>query len=108
MPDWILLAPHGAQGDLGAIYVHLAMNPDMLIVGPITRDANDAAISGAVVWPDGTAGVYTADLVSTAFPGAVDAYHITYAGAAPLTFTQPAVTRNGNGAVTNRPAMGIS
>lgn len=83
----------------------LAALLDPLIVGVITRDANGAATSAGVVWPDGTAGVYTATTVSTAFPGAVDAYTVTKP---PLTYTQSAVTRDANGAVTNRPAMTVA
>lgn len=88
--------------------IALAGNPDLLIAGAITRDANDAATSAPVVWPDGTAGTYTATSVSTAFPGAVDAYTITYGSPVTLTYTQPAVTRNANGAVTIRPAITVS
>lgn len=83
----------------------LAALLDPLIVGVITRDANGAATSAGVVWPDGTAGVYTATTVSTAFPGAVDAYTVTKP---PLTYTQSAVTRDANGAVTNRPAITVA
>ena len=74
----------------------------------ITRDANGAATAGTVVWPDGTAGVYTADTLSTAFPGAVDAYHITYVGGTTKTVTQPAVTRNSVGAVTAQPNLTVT
>ena len=86
-----------------------ARNPDLLITGTITRDANGAATSAPVTWPDGVTGTYTADTVSTAFPGAVDAYHITYAGSTTKTFTQPAVTRDAaTGAVTNAPAITVA
>ena len=88
--------------------IALAGNPDLLIAGAITRDANDAATSAPVVWPDGTPGTYTATTVSTAFPGAVDAYTITYGSPVTLTYTQPAVTRNSNGAVTIRPAITVA
>jgi hypothetical protein len=87
-----------------------ALNPDLLISGAITRDGNGAATSAPVVWPDGITGTYTADTVSTAFPGAVDAYHITY-GTSPVvrTYTQAAVTRDSStGAVTNRPALTVA
>ncbi|HWI05731.1 MAG TPA: hypothetical protein VNT52_18130 [Acidimicrobiales bacterium] len=83
----------------------LAALLDPIIVGAITRDANGAATSAGVVWPDGTAGAYTATTVSSAFPGAVDAYTVTKGA---LTFTQPAVTRNSDGAVTNRPAVTVA
>ena len=86
-----------------------ARNPDMLITGAITRDSNGAATSAPVTWPDGVTGTYTADTLSTAFPGAVDAYHVTYVGATTKTFTQPAVTRDATtGAVTDAPAITVS
>ena len=91
-----------------AEYIALAGRPDLLIAGAITRDANDAATSAPVVWPNGQPGTYTATAVSAAFPGAVDAYTITYGLPVARTYTQPAVTRNANGAVTNRPAIVVS
>lgn len=88
--------------------VQWARNPDQLIAGTIVRDANDAITSAPVVWPDGTPGTFTADTLSTDFPGAVDAYHVTYGSPATKTFTQNAVTRNANGAVTALPAIVVS
>lgn len=82
--------------------------PDALIVGAITRDVNEAAISASVVWPDGTPGVYTATVLNTDFPGAVDAYIVTYGSPTVKTVTQPVVTRDTTGAVTNRPAMTVA
>ena len=93
-----------------ASFASLAANPESLFSGAITRDANGAVTSAAVIWPDGTAGTYTADTVSISFPGAVDAYHITYdrPGAA-RTYTQKTVTRDStSGVVTNRPAIEVS
>lgn len=89
-------------------FLQAAMNPDLLIVGTITRDTNGAATSAPVVWPDGTVGTFTADTVSSSFPGAVDAYHVTYGSPATRTYTQPLMTRDANGAVTARPAVVIS
>jgi hypothetical protein len=75
----------------------------------VTRDSNGAATSATVVWPDSTGGTYTATTVSTAFPGAVDAYTLTYAGATTKTVTQAAVTRDSStGAVTAQPALTVS
>lgn len=88
--------------------VNLARNPDLIIVGAITRNSNGAATSAAVVWPDGTPGTYTADTLSSAFPGAVDSYHVTYGSPVTMTFTQPAVTRDSTGAVTALPAIVVS
>lgn len=74
-----------------------------------TRDSNGAITTASIVWPDGATGMFTADTISTAFPGAIDAWHATYSG--PLgskTVTQPAVTRDSNGAVTVQPAITIA
>lgn len=87
----------------------LARNPDLLIKGAVTRDANGAATSAPVEWPDGTSGTYTATTVSTAFPGAVDAYTITYGSPVTKTYTQPAITRDAStGAATNVPAITVA
>lgn len=104
------LQPDPSDFSVGGYVRHLqaAMYPDLLIVGAITRDVNGAATSAPVVWPDGTVGVYTATTVSTVFPGAVDAYTITYGSPVTKTYTQPAVTRNFDGAVTARPAMVVT
>lgn len=96
------LAPDAVALSLDA----LASNPDALVVGAISRDANGAAISASVSWPDGATGAYTATTVSAAFPGAVDAYTVTHVLAGvTTTYTQPAVTRNADGAVVTRPAI---
>lgn len=74
-----------------------------------TRDANGALISGTITWPDGVNGVFTADIFNVMFPGAIDAWHATYvAEDLAFTITQPAVTRDANGAVTVQPAITIS
>ena len=86
----------------------LARTPDALIVGTVTRDANGAATTAPVVWPNGTPGTYTATTVSTAFPGAVDAYTITYGSPVTRTYTQPAVTRNASGATISVPAVTVA
>lgn len=93
----------GAPPDLGL--EHYARTPEMLIAGTITRDGNGAATSAPVVWPDGTPGTYTALEVSTAHPGAVDSYQITYGSPVSKTYTQPTVTRGADGAVTVCPAI---
>jgi hypothetical protein len=72
-----------------------------------TRNGDGAITTATIEWPDGTAGVYTADTLSTSFPGATDAWHATYAGTPSKTITQPAVTRDGSGNVTAQPAITI-
>lgn len=89
-------------------YLNLAKNPELIITGAITRDSNEALTSAAVIWPDGTPGTFTAETLSTAHPGAVDGYRITYGSPATRTYTQPTMTRNAAGAVTSVPAMVVS
>lgn len=73
------------------------------------RDANEAIVSANIVWPDDTPGVFTTDIASMAFPGAIDAWHATYLlGSLGNKVTQPAVTRDAAGAVTVQPAIIIS
>lgn len=76
-----------------------------------TRDGTGALTAASVSWPDGGTGSYTADTVSTAFPGLVDAYHITYVppgGGTTQTFTQAAVTRGLAGGITAQPVLAVS
>lgn len=74
-----------------------------------TRDANEAIVTASIVWPDGATGVFTTDVASTAFPGAIDAWHATHVLLGiTKTVTQPAVTRDTNGAVTAQPAITIA
>lgn len=95
------------EDDLEASLLQLARDPGQLFSGSVIVDANGAATSASVVWPDGVVGVYSGT-ASTTFPGAVDAYTITRVDTPTKTFTQPAVTRNASGYVTNRPAITIT
>jgi len=98
-----------AVGSASWLKLHAGGNIDALITGAITRDANGAATSAGVIWPDGVTGTYTATTLSVAFPGAVDAFTVTYAGSPSKTVTQPAVTRDPtNGTITSRPAMTVA
>lgn len=89
-------------------YANLARNPDLIIAGAVVRNSDGAAVTAPVIWPDGATGTYAADTLSTAFPGAVDGYHITYAGTNPKTYTQPTITRDSNGAAITVPAITVS
>ena len=97
----------GISAEINLAFLAAVLDP--LIVGTITRNANGAATSAGVLWPDGSTGTYTATTLSTEHPGAVDAYTVTkVTGAVTTTFTQPAVTRDANGAVTQRPAITVT
>jgi hypothetical protein len=95
------------EDDLEAALLQLARDPSQLFSGTVTRDADGAATAAIVKWPDGVAGVY-AGTASTEIPGAVDAYTVTRAESPTVTFTQPAVTRDAAGFVTNRPPITVS
>ena len=86
--------------------VQAAKNPDLLVTGAVTLDGSDLVTSAAVVWPDGSPGTLT--ITARHSSGAVNAYNITYGSPVTKTFTQPAITRNSNGAATNVPAMVVS
>ena len=74
-----------------------------------TRNIDDAITTANVKWPDGATGVFTSTELSTDFPGAIDAYTVTYVkGDVSYTLTQPAVTRNASGAVTVQPDILIT
>jgi len=87
----------------GVNYAVLARDPESLMVGDRTL-TNGAITASAVTWPDGVTGTYTGT-PSTAFPGSIDAYTITHDT---TTYTQPAVTRDTNGNITNQPAIVVS
>lgn len=95
------------ETDLENALVQLARDPSQLFSGAVTRDGNGAPTSATVAWPDGVAGVYSGT-ASTTFPGSVDAYTVTRTGTPTLTYTQPAVTRNASGYITNRPAITVT
>lgn len=86
----------------------LAANPDQIAVGTITRSANGAATAFGVVWPDGATGQFTGT-ESVSFPGAIDSYTVTHVlNGTTKTYTQPALSRDANGAVTARPGITVS
>lgn len=72
-----------------------------------SRDSNGAIITAEIIWPDGILGVFTTLTPSVEFPGAIDSWQATYLGTIPKVLTQPAVTRDDNGAVVGQPAITI-
>jgi hypothetical protein len=103
-PDTLAPSPTPQPAWISSLNLSLAADPETIMVGTITRDANQAPTNAGVVWPDGTAGTYTGT-ASGSFPGAIDSYTITYGT---RTYTQPTVTRNANGGITTKPAITIS
>jgi hypothetical protein len=84
-----------------------ATDPSEIFTGTRTLDANGVVTSSPVTWPNGASGVFTATTVNATFK-CVDAYTVTYVDGTTKTVTQPAVTRNGTGEITIRPALTIS
>lgn len=98
----------GDKGDPGLPYaLETWANAQTFQLVSATRDANSAIITASIVWPDGITGVFTTDLASVDFPGAIDAWHATYAGTPAKLITQASVTRDDNGAVIVQPAITI-
>lgn len=117
LEDWVNFSPqtpldavrmNARDSLLLASLVQLARDPSQLFAGAVTYDANGAATSAVVAWPDGVSGTY-AGTASVSFPGSVSAYTVTRTGSPTVTFTQPAVTRDPtSGLVTNRPPITVS
>lgn len=95
------------ESDLDGALVALAAVPDALFSGAVTRDGNGAPTSASVTWPDGVVGVYSGTPSGT-WAGAISAYTITRATTPTKTYTQPAVTRDTNGYISNRPAITVT
>ena len=96
---------NGATGPAGIIAnTSIALEPELLIVGSITRNSSNVLTSAAVVWPDAVSGTYTS-LTFDSTTGAVNSYQITKGSA---IYTQPTLTRNSDGAVTNRPGIVVT
>lgn len=76
----------------------------------VTRGAGGVVTAMTLRWPDGSTGTFTTTTVSTACPGAVDAFTATYvpASGSTETVTQSAVTRSASCAVTAQPAPTLS
>ncbi|WP_162600938.1 hypothetical protein [Paraburkholderia sp. C35] len=74
----------------------------------VTYDANGIIASASILWPSGAQGQWTT-LIANARYGVVDSFACTYVyGNVTRTVTQPAVSRNGSGAITSCPALILS
>ncbi len=116
---WLILADDFALSQLDLRYVTpaqasatyvpfkaAAKDPDLLIVGGIVRDSQGRVASAAVVWPDGTAGSYTALAFDPT--GATNSYSITYGSPVTKTYTQPTITRDSTGAAITVPQITVA
>ena len=76
----------------------------------VVRDVNDALVSATVTWPNGETGVFTTLVASTAIPGAIDSYSVSYTfgNGGVIVITQPRVTRDANGVISAQPALVLS
>lgn len=81
-----------------------AQDPESMLYGTLQRNQSNAITSGPVIWPDGTAGMYTATI--DASYNVPSSYTVTYGST--VTVTQPTVTRNSDGYITVRPALTIT
>lgn len=102
--------------------IYHAGAPTQMMVGAATYDSAGALIGFNVQWPDGGTGVYTATAINSVDPSLVDGYTVTYVGPTSFngvamdtpwknvtrTVTQPPITRNASGAVTNRPPRTVA
>jgi hypothetical protein len=95
------------EDDLADALLALARTPEALFSGSVTVNSDGAPTSASVKWPDGSTGVYSGT-ASVTWPGAINSYTITKTGTPLLTYTQPTVTRNSSGAITNRPAITVA
>jgi hypothetical protein len=85
-------------------YLNLAKTPELIIDLVINRDSNGVVTTANVTWPDTVTGTYTT-LSNDSTTGAVNSYSVTKGS---TTYTQPTMTRNSLGAVTNRPAIVVT
>jgi hypothetical protein len=85
-------------------------NSTSFSLSSITRNSDGAIVTGTTVWPDGSTGSFITDTFSTLFPGAIDAFHVTYVPASgpTKTITQSLLTRDASGAVTVQPVLTIT
>jgi hypothetical protein len=85
-------------------------NSTSFSLSSITRNSDGAIVTGTAVWPDGSTGSFITDTLSTLFPGAIDAFHVTYVPASgpTKTITQSLLTRDASGAVTAQPVLTIT
>jgi hypothetical protein len=105
-PDDVIVVVEGPGLAVVPVQLTAWFEGELWAAPVITRDdTSGAPLTASIVWPDGTAGTFTSLVLSTAFPGAVDSFSVTYGS---LTITQPTITRDANGAPITRPTPTIT
>ncbi len=86
-----------------------ARDPDVMLIGSVTRSGNGTVTGFNVLWPDGATGVF-AGAPSLTMLGYVDSYTITHVlNGATKTFTQPSIVRDPvTGGIVSRPAITVA
>lgn len=92
------------------------VNQNQLIIGwaaaraftlnTATYNVNGVLTSATVTWPDGSTGSYLTNTIDSIF-NVPNSWTITHANSG-LTVSQPLITRNSNGNITNQPALTIA
>lgn len=80
-------------------------------IGVPTYNASGGIAASAIVWPDGTSGIYTADTFDAHYKSVANAWHVSYIGtAATNVATQSLITRNTNlsGGAISTPAITVA
>lgn len=77
------------------------LEPELLMTGQITRNSNGVITSAPVLWSNGDTGTFTATEFDSVTNG-INSYQVTKGS---ITYIQPAITRDSNGFVINRPAI---
>ena len=94
----------GAGGDENQLLTEWTQGKDYEPL-VITRDSEGRVTSMTASWPDSSSGAYTATDYNATHE-VYDGYTITHVDSG-KTVTQSAVTRNSDGAITNKPALTI-
>lgn len=97
----------GSVASTSAVLLLQAYEVDPLVATVATQDSTGAALTGTLRWPtDGATGAFT---ITRNPDSTVASYVLTHVlSGTTTTFTQPTITRDASGAVTDRPAVTVS
>lgn len=73
-----------------------------------TVDSDGVIVTAVALWPNGIVGTFTTLVKNTSFV-VIDSYSVTYVSPSRTwTITQPTVTRNSNGEITDKPPLVVT